>query len=78
MSMCLLLLSALTQNVSRTYAQAVAGVAMEMKYDGVTKDFTLQYHTTKVCTSNTTEVRVLAVSNVLGQCMLHALPLTPH
>lgn len=29
---------------------------MEMKYDYVSKDFTLQYHTTKVCTSNATEV----------------------
>ena len=46
----------LTQNLSRTYAQAVAGVAMQMKYDTVSKNFTLQYHTTKVCTSNTTEV----------------------
>lgn len=29
---------------------------MEMKYDAISKNFTLQYHTTNVCTSNTTEV----------------------
>lgn len=29
---------------------------MEMKYDYVSKDFVLQYHTTKICTSNATEV----------------------
>ena len=31
---------------------------MKMSYDSKSKDFTLQYHTTSVCLSNSTEVRV--------------------
>ena len=56
MCLCDIIVNFLIQNLSRTYAQAVAGVATLMKYDAVSKNFTLQYHTTKACTSNTTEV----------------------
>lgn len=46
----------LLQLLSRTYAQAVAGVTTLMQYSHETNEFTLKYHTTSSCTSYVTEV----------------------
>ena len=66
------------QLLSRTYAQAVAGVTSLMHYDQATSNFTLKYHTTAACDSLVTEVShitcteyILNVSaNLLEFCVM--------
>ncbi|XP_064403689.1 endoglycoceramidase-like [Halichondria panicea] len=46
----------LVKTMSRTYAQAVAGVAMEMKFDPDSLKFSLKYTITDACSSTVTEI----------------------
>ncbi len=48
------------QTMSRTYAQAVAGVATKMKFDPDSLNFSLEYTVSDACSSTLTEVSCFA------------------